>query len=103
MGRGGGSGSASVGKAKVARRAANGYRRGIGKGDRLRIRGQRLRDARIAKGMTVGELAERSRIDAETIAALESGWQEVPLGTVRKLADALGVAVEDVVLWGDEA
>lgn len=69
----------------------------------MRIRGQRLRDARIAKGMTVDDLAERSRIDAETIAALEAGRQEAPLGTVRKLADALGVAVEDLVMWGDEA
>jgi transcriptional regulator with XRE-family HTH domain len=69
----------------------------------VRIRGQRLQDARVAKGMTAGDLAARSRIDAETIASLESGRQEVSLGTVRKLADALGVAVEDLVLWGDEA
>ncbi|HEY7032254.1 MAG TPA: helix-turn-helix transcriptional regulator [Thermomicrobiales bacterium] len=69
----------------------------------MRIRGQRLQDARVAKGMTAGDLAARSRIDAETIASLESGRQEVSLGTVRKLADALGVAVEDLVLWGDEA
>jgi transcriptional regulator with XRE-family HTH domain len=68
----------------------------------VRIRGQRLHDARIAKGMTVRDLAERSRIDAETIAALEAGRQEPPLDTVRKLADALGLAVEDLVLWGDE-
>lgn len=52
--------------------------------------------------MTVRDLAERSRIDAETIAALEAGRQEPPLDTVRKLADALGLAVEDLVLWGDE-
>jgi transcriptional regulator with XRE-family HTH domain len=69
----------------------------------VRVRGQRLRDARVAKGMTVRDLAERSRIDAETIASLETGQQEVPLGTVRKLADVLGVAVEDLVMWGDEA
>jgi transcriptional regulator with XRE-family HTH domain len=69
----------------------------------VRLRGQRLRDARNTKGITVGDLAERARIDAETIAALESGQQEVPLSTVRKLADVLGVVVEDLVLWGDEA
>ena len=68
----------------------------------MRIRGQRLRDTRIAKDMTVRDLAERSRIDAETIAALETGRQYPPLGTVRKLADALGIAVEDLILWGDE-
>jgi transcriptional regulator with XRE-family HTH domain len=68
----------------------------------MRIRGQRLRDARVAKDMTVRDLAERSRIDAETITALEAGHQDPPLGTVRKLADALGIAVEDLVLWGDE-
>jgi DNA-binding XRE family transcriptional regulator len=75
----------------------------IAERESVRIRGQRLRDARIAKGMTVGDLAERSRIDAETIASLESGRDEAPLGTVRKLADVLGVAVEDLVMWGDEA
>jgi transcriptional regulator with XRE-family HTH domain len=68
----------------------------------LRIRGQRLHDARIAKGMTVRDLAERSRIDAETISALEANREEPPLATVRKLADALGVAVEDLVMWGNE-
>ena len=68
----------------------------------MRIRAQRLREARIAKGMTVHDLAERSRIDAETIAALEAGRQDPPLGTIRKLADTLGIAVEDLVMWGDE-
>jgi transcriptional regulator with XRE-family HTH domain len=68
----------------------------------LRIRGQRLYDARIAKEMTVRDLAERSKIDAETIAALEAGRQEPPLATVRKLADALGLGVEDLVMWGNE-
>ena len=52
--------------------------------------------------MTVHDLADRSRIDAETIAALEAGRQEPPLAMVRKLADALGVAVEDLVIWGAE-
>ena len=68
----------------------------------MRIRGQRLRETRIAKGMTVRDLAARSRVDDETIVALEEGRQEPPLATVRKLADALGVAVEDLVMWGDE-
>ena len=68
----------------------------------MRIRGQRLHDTRIAKGMTISDLAERSRIDAETIATLEAGRQGPPFATVRKLADALGVAVEDLVMWGDE-
>lgn len=68
----------------------------------MRIRGQRLRDTRIAKGMTIRDLAARSRIDDETIAALEASQQEPPLATVRKLADALGVSVEDLVMWGDE-
>lgn len=52
--------------------------------------------------MTVRDLAERSRIDTDTIAALEASRQEPPLATVRKLADALGVAVEDLIMWGNE-
>ena len=87
---------------KTAAPARGSWRRRAPKGNRLRIRGQRVRDARIAKGMTVGDLAGRARLDAETVAAIETGRQEAPIETVRRLADALGVAVEDLVMWGGE-
>ena len=50
----------------------------------------RIRAARQARGWTQSELAERSRVSARTIHAVEKG-QECRQATKRKLLGALGV------------
>jgi transcriptional regulator with XRE-family HTH domain len=56
-----------------------------------------LRDLRRAKGLTQTALADQAGLRASTISDLESGKTSAPHpGTLRKLAVALGVSVEQV-------
>ncbi|WP_143264429.1 helix-turn-helix transcriptional regulator, partial [Amycolatopsis kentuckyensis] len=58
--------------------------------------GALLRELRRQAGMTQDELAERSGIAVRTIGRLERGEGSNPrLGTVKLLADALGIAPAD--------
>ena len=61
-----------------------------------------LRAARFAAVLTQEELAELAHVSEATVVAAEKG-RKVRISTVRKLAEALGVAPEDLVDWGDEA
>ena len=58
--------------------------------------GLELRRIREERGLTVEELAERSKISATTIRAVERGTQEARGDTVAKLARPLGLAFDDV-------
>jgi len=55
--------------------------------------GQRIREARDARGWSQGELAERCGLSRPTIARIEAG-QHVRMGTLEKVARALGLTVE---------
>lgn len=62
--------------------------------------GQRVRQLREAKGWSQEELARRIGKDAKTIYNYESGARgakEPPLSTVRALADAFGVTLEELL------
>ena len=52
---------------------------------------------RLIAGLSVDQLAERSRVSRETIQRVEAGETTVRPATVRQLADALGV--ETWRLW----
>lgn len=56
----------------------------------------RLRQWREAQGETQGQLGERAGVALHTVHRIESGLPTTP-PTARKLADALGVSVADLI------
>ena len=59
--------------------------------------GKRIRDARKAAGLTQEELAERMGTSSVAVAQWETGRRNPKMGTVSKLAAALGVDVAELV------
>lgn len=57
----------------------------------------RLKTLRERRALTQHELAERAGVNRVTVARLEGGVDHPLPGTVRKLADALGVGPEDLM------
>ncbi len=58
----------------------------------VRIDGERVRSVREGAFLSKGELAERARLDRNTIGRIENtGVTEVHPRTIRKLAEALSV------------
>ena len=56
--------------------------------------GDRLRELRLKKGLTVTELAELSGMTQPTISRLETGGRSPSWETVIRLAEALGVPTD---------
>ena len=63
----------------------------------LRAFGKRLAEIRKSKGLTQSELAERVGVSVVTIAYIETGKRWVRLGTMYKIARALGVDVGELL------
>jgi len=63
----------------------------------LLVRLTRLKDVRQRKALTQQQLAERAGVNRVTIARLEGGKDEPFPTTIRKVADALDVAPEDLM------
>lgn len=81
--------------AKQARRDASRQPRDEPDGKLYFAVGANIRAARIASGMTQGELAQRAGILRTSIVNIEGGKQRLPLATLYDIADALGMqAVE---------
>ncbi len=60
--------------------------------------GQRLRQLRLSKGMTVVRLGEATGLSQAYISSLENGSRQSPtLKTIRRLAEALSVPVEELL------
>lgn len=59
--------------------------------------GKRIRDARKAAGLTQEELAERMGTSSVAVAQWETGRRNPKMGTVSKLAAALGVDAAELV------
>jgi transcriptional regulator with XRE-family HTH domain len=53
--------------------------------------------ARKAKGMTQADLAASVGVSRAQIANIESGRSDFPMSRLRKMADALGVSLRDLV------
>ncbi len=59
----------------------------------------KLRQVRQRLFVTQAELATRTGIAEATLSRIENGLQQPRISTVRKIADALGVAPEKLVDW----
>lgn len=56
--------------------------------------GQRIRHLRSERGWSLAELARRVGTSAPTLHRYENGWDRFELGTLRKIASALGARLE---------
>ena len=56
--------------------------------------GRRVRELRIARGLTLRELADRLQVSAATLSAIENGKTGVSAERVARLAEELGVPVQ---------
>ncbi len=65
------------------------------------IDGQRLRELRVQRALSLRALGERSGVSFATINNLENGNRPARLVTIRKLADALGVEPKEL-MQGEE-
>jgi len=68
----------------------------------MRIKPAALRAARQRRGHTVTALAELSGVSKQRISDLESSAVGVMPPTAKRLADALGVDIEDIADIADE-
>ena len=57
----------------------------------------KLREWRLRRVLTQEGLAKRSGVTEATISRIESGQREARISTVRRLAEALGIAPEELV------
>jgi transcriptional regulator with XRE-family HTH domain len=58
---------------------------------------RRLRELRVARGMTQADLALRAKVTATYVSKLESAGSAPGIDLVEKLATALGVGVTDLI------
>lgn len=59
--------------------------------------GERLKEARLAAGVTQIELSQRTKIPAGEISSIEGGDAHITLDTMVLLADAVGAEAWDLV------
>jgi serine-type D-Ala-D-Ala carboxypeptidase/endopeptidase len=64
----------------------------------VEVDGARLRRRRRRRGLTMEELGKTAEVSLETIWRLEKGRTSARITTVRKLAEALGVDVVDLLV-----
>src|SRR3954462_12593833 len=58
---------------------------------------ERLKRLRAEKGLSQARLAARAELDPSTVNQIERGAREASPATLRKLADALGVSLADLL------
>jgi len=61
------------------------------------VNGQRLRQLRVEKALSLRALGERSGVAFDAINKLENGKRPARLVTIRKLADAFGVEPKELM------
>lgn len=59
--------------------------------------GQRVRAARLERGLSLGEAARHSHLDASTISRIENGDREPNVTTLLKLAVGLEITVHQLL------
>lgn len=64
----------------------------------LKKLGERIQSLRKAKAMSQKELADASGLDRAYISSLEHGKQNVTIGAIIKLAEALGISLEEALI-----
>jgi transcriptional regulator with XRE-family HTH domain len=58
---------------------------------------RRLRELRLANGLTLRQVAARAHLDVSTLSRLESGQRRLALDHLPPLADALGVSTDELL------
>ena len=66
----------------------------------MQVDGMKLREARERRLLTQTELSKLSGVMVATISRIETGQQQPRIPTVRKLARALDVRPEELIVWG---
>jgi transcriptional regulator with XRE-family HTH domain len=61
------------------------------------VNGQRLRELRVQRALSLRALGERSGVAYDAINKLENGKRPARLSTIRKLAEALGVEPRELM------
>jgi transcriptional regulator with XRE-family HTH domain len=61
------------------------------------VNGQRLRELRVQRALSLRALGERSGVAYDAINKLENGKRPARLATIRKLADALSVEPRELM------
>ena len=61
------------------------------------VDGERLRQLRVQKALSLRALGEITGVAFDTISKLENGRRPARLATIRKLADALGVEPRELM------
>ena len=59
--------------------------------------GDRIREIRLSKGLTQGQLADRASLKRSAIGNYENGVREPKMSVLRKIADALQVDVYEII------
>src|SRR6266576_4485664 len=63
--------------------------------------GERLRELRRFRRCTLRTIAERSRLSESFLSQVERGQSSASIGSLRRIADALGVSIADLFEPGD--
>jgi transcriptional regulator with XRE-family HTH domain len=63
----------------------------------LKSVGMEIRVARVRQGLTCEKLAERALITRDTLLHVEHGRNDVKLSTLKRIVDALGVSIKDIL------
>ncbi len=63
----------------------------------IRQLGQRIQEARRAKGWTQEDLAHHAGLDFSYLNQLENGKRNPSIGTISKIATALGLPLKDLI------
>ena len=61
------------------------------------VNGQRLRQLRVEKALSLRALGERSGVAVDAINKLENGRRRARLATIRRLAEALDVETRELM------
>jgi transcriptional regulator with XRE-family HTH domain len=61
------------------------------------VEGQRLRELRVDKALSLRAIGERSEVAFDAINKLENGKRPARLATIRKLAEALAVEPKELI------
>ena len=59
--------------------------------------GDNIKRVRLEKGMTQGDIVRATGVDRGYISSLENGKQNPTLATIEKIAQALGVASDELL------
>jgi transcriptional regulator with XRE-family HTH domain len=65
--------------------------------DALREFGRRIGQLREQRGIGIGDLASRAGLDPRELAAIEAGHQDIPITTIFRLAEGLGVSPAELL------